>query len=159
MISHVEVYVLCETRSKEFALAFLDFFTPNRESTSEDYPLPQYADAPAHIFTESTDLLAALERDAAQEYSLYWDNNDGDNISQSMLFYTCDGNLIVGISAPEEAAARWLQQMSSFSGGQYGYVSYDAPPPESKSEFMDKCKASLGLRLIEGIVTASSACP
>ena len=146
----VEIYVLCKGRSQVLVLTFLEHFLPNREEVAEDYPYPEYADIPKHVYDDHKEIIGALEKDINKSYSLYWnDTSDGD-IRSAMIFFTEDAGMIAGITVAAGEEGAWLKKLSDCLGGRYGYVGFDAPPPETKAEFIDFCKSTDQTRLIDG---------
>lgn len=151
----VEIYVLCKDRSKALALAFLEQFLPNRKAVAEDYPYPEYADEPKYVYDDYKEIAEVLEQDLNESYSLYWDNTSDGDIRSAMIFYTEDASMIAGITVAVGEEEAWLRKMSNFLRGGYGYIGFDAPPPETKLEFIDLCKGSDQPRIVEGELITS----
>jgi len=146
----VEIYVLCKDRSKALVLAFLEHFLPNREEVAEDYPYPEYADSPKHVYDDCEEILGVLEQDKNESYSLYWDDTSNGEVRSAMVFYTEDASMIAGVTVASGKEEAWLRKLSDCLGGGYGYVGFDAPPPETKAEFIDLCESTDQTRLIGG---------
>lgn len=146
----VEIYVLCRDRSKSLIFEFLNRFLPNRKELSEDYPYPEYADDPIYVFDNSEKIIEKLEQDKYESYSLYWGNTDGGEVNSAMIFFTKDGGMIAGITVADGEEVSWFEKLSRLLGGEYGYVSFDQPPPERTSEFINFCIRTDQKRMISG---------
>ena len=151
-MERIEIYVLSSERTSKLVCRFLELSAPERTEAAEDYPWPQYADDPKHVYDSSNELLRALERDSHEPYSVYW-HVDGDGAVQTaMVFFTTDGCVIVGIAVLANAVAPWFEKMAKAVGGEYGYVDCEAPPPDTRDDFIRLCNASDQTRLIAGEV-------
>lgn len=151
----IEIYVLCKERTKRLVSKFLDELLPSREEMAEDYPYPEYSDEPECVYDASDELVQVLEENKSESYSVYWDNTGDGVVKNAMTFFTEDGCMIVGIAVPGDEVEHWLNELSEIVGGQYGYVGFDAPPPETREEFIQLCKESDQVRLIAGEVVQS----
>ena len=145
-----EVYFLCPVRTKELGLEFLDCFLPVREDCADDYPYPEYTDSAKLVYDSIDELLGVLETDTSAEYSLYWRGGPGSNYAQAMLFFTNDGNLVVGLAVYGEPRERVFTEIAEFTKGAYGYVDFENVPALSKSGFMSRCNRSNGPKAMDG---------
>ncbi|MFS1523877.1 hypothetical protein ACL7TT_07155 [Microbulbifer sp. 2304DJ12-6] len=146
----IEIYILCKNRSKKLVFEFLDKFLPNREASAEEYPYPEYVDQPEHVYSDVAELMAVLDSNEDESYSLYWDSTDNAKVKNAMVFYTVDGGLIVGIAVEDDHREAWLNKLSNLVGGEFGYVSFEMPPPETVQEFIEYSEKSDQVRLISG---------
>jgi hypothetical protein len=146
----IEIYVLCKERTKKLVLEFLESVLPNRKEVAENYPYPEYADEYEHIYEDFETLLEALEINTRETYSLYWDSANHGEVRSAMVFFTEDGYMIAGITVADDTERRknWLNKLSRIVDGEYGYVSFDTPPPLTSREFIDYCEKSDQVRLI-----------
>jgi hypothetical protein len=145
-----EVYVLCSERSARMAKDLLAALAPHRESCSEDFPFLQFADTPEIVLTSAEEAIEWLDESPCAGYSLYWKNTLRTEPWDFMLFYTEDGGLIVGITAYETNTVAWLERLAKLTGGEYGYVTGEDPPPATKVEFIDLCRTSQITRMVRG---------
>ncbi|WHI53283.1 hypothetical protein P3339_11180 [Microbulbifer sp. MLAF003] len=146
----IEIYVLCKERTKKLVLRFLDELLPSREEVAEDYPYPEYSDEPECVYDTSDELLQVLEKDESASYSVYWDGTGNSVVKSAMSFFTEDGCMIAGITVPADGSESWLNKLSELVGGEYGYVGFDSPPPDTREEFIQMCKGSDQIRLVAG---------
>jgi hypothetical protein len=58
--------------------------------------------------------------------------------------------MIAGITVADGEEEKWLKKLSKSLGGEYGYVSFDQPPPETTSQFINVCIGTDQKRLIFG---------
>ncbi|WP_240220540.1 hypothetical protein [Rheinheimera hassiensis] len=148
----IEIYILCKERSKKLVLEFLDKLLPNRDTSAEDYPYPEYDDEPEHVYDDIYDLMVVLDDNKNESYSLYWGATDSAEVKNAMVFYTADGGLIAGIAVEDGDREAWLKRLSKLVGGKFGYVSFDSPPPETTQDFIAYCESSDQIRLVAGNV-------
>lgn len=146
----VEIYMLCKSRSKEFAVAFLENFAPNREPCSDEYPYPEYEEPAKHVYDDVEELLGELENSKGESYSLYWNGIDMPKVKNAMLFYTEDGQMVAGLAVEQNSVEKLFSELALFSDAKYGYVSFDSPPPETKDEFVQYCRNSDQVRMVDG---------
>ncbi len=147
-----EIYVLCKERSKKLVFEFLDRFFPEREASSEDYPYPEYSDDPECVYDDCDELFEVLENNTEESYSVYWDSTNDGEVKNAMVFFTEDGGMIVGIAVECDDCGVWLKKLSEVVEGEYGYVSFDSPPPETRKDFIMYCKNSDQVKLMAGDV-------
>ena len=145
MSGYADIYVIKKTRSKEFALSFLDHFAPQRRESAENYLIPQYSNEPTYEFTNASALMTFLEPSESFSQSIYWSNLDTESPNRHvMLFYTEDGFLIFGISRHYKSAddtrseEECLQLMTEFLETNEGYITYECPPENTHPEFILK---------------------
>lgn len=150
-----EIYILCKERSQVIALQFLERFLPSRKPSALDYLYPQYNDNPEIVYRDCEQLIEKLERELNQPYSLYWDNVNDNPIRNAMLFFTADGNMISGLAVMGGEDKDWLEKISSVVGGNYGYVSFEEPPPDDTQEFIEICQTTVQSRLVNRVIKSS----
>jgi hypothetical protein len=148
----IEVYVLCGDRSLSTARRFLEQFAPKRSSAAADFPFPQYSDHALRTYSDPDELIEILESRAHQPYSFYWNGEGESAVRQVMLFFTEDGGMIAGVSGPIEAVEDALVEISEVVGGRYGYITNEAPPPDTVTGFKAICEQSTLPNIYEGRV-------
>ena len=67
-----------------------------------------------------------------------------------MLIFTEDGGLVAGIATDAEGAVSWLEEIANIVRGRFGYVTFEERPPALLSDFLPRCRTSIGTRLVEG---------
>ncbi len=151
----IEAYILCGERSAAMATKVVQVLMPHNATASADFPLPQFVDDPEETFDSVVDLIARLEQDGKIPYSLYWNNNDDEEPFSCMLHFTRDCGLIAGIAVRDENAEEWMKRLASVTGGKYGYITAEEPPPDTIKSFIDLCRSSHVTRLIDGKLIAA----
>ncbi len=146
----LEIYVLCKERSKGVVIDFLENFLPNRKGITDDYPFPEYSSEPKHVYGQYEELIDVLEKFKDEAYSLYWDSTENGEIKSAMIFFNEDGSLIAGLVVHEHCAEILLTKLSNIVGGEYGFVNFDSPPPATSEEFIEFCRISDQIKLLEG---------
>ncbi|MEM6996617.1 MAG: hypothetical protein AAF721_39300 [Myxococcota bacterium] len=132
-----DVYILCPERTAAAATAFLDAVMPRLEAADVDYPLPQFSDQPAEIINDVHEVLTRLENSPCEPYGLHWTSRGEGEPYNCMLFFTKDRAMIAGVVVRDEAVSDWLVRLASTVGGQHGYVTAEAPPPDTAAEFIE----------------------
>ncbi|BDD08540.1 hypothetical protein FUAX_09720 [Fulvitalea axinellae] len=141
-----DVYVIQKSRSKKLGVDFLNHFLPIREESADEYLIPQYLDDPIHEFDNAEDLMTFLESNPQYAQSIYWRNKDKENLNkQGMIFYTKDGNMILGISRNADMSGNLntenedecLIEMKKYFKTENGYIHYENPPAKSYDEFIE----------------------
>ena len=153
----VEVYVLCESRSKVTAMAFLDAFLPDRKSSSEEFPFPEFSDSPQNVYFSAGEVMSRLEHEPSQSYSLHWGSTGSRKVSQAMIFFTRDGAMIAGLVVSNLEADETLVKIARIVEGQFGFLTTENPPPETCTEFIDLCRESTLTALVDGCLRKGSA--
>jgi hypothetical protein len=149
-MDRLEVYVLCESRSRACAEPFLNAFLPQRSPAAEDYPFPQYTDQPEVVYQTPDEVMQRMETEPDARYSLYWRNQTAEEPEMAMLFYTRDGAMIAGLVVSEPAVGPTLQAMSRQVQGRFGYITLESSPPETRDEFISLCRDSTEINLFAG---------
>lgn len=147
-----EVYVVCAARTVEMATQFLNRFVPNRSQTAQDYVYPELSDNSECIFSSADELIKKLVAEPSESYGIYWDREDDGDPFQAMLFFTADGGLIAGLATKSPNIANVLLSLSEVVGGHFGLAIHEEPPPDLMSEFIQKCRLSTTVRLIDGAI-------
>lgn len=102
--------------------------------------MPQYGKTTAHVFHHSDAIIDYLTVNSNEPYSLYFKNRNESEIHFAMLFFTSDGNLIIGISTPAGNSTQEqnvLKQLLEFAESDAGYITYEEPPPYSADTFRE----------------------
>ena len=149
-LSEVEVYVLCEVRSKDMGTAFLDTFLPHRNSVAAEFPFPEFRDPPQKVYHSAEEIMDRLELEPNQGYSLYWNLDERRPPRQAMLFFTCDGAMIAGLVVPGDEGCNALVEIAKCVRGHYGFLTTENPPPATSVEFMELCRNSTLSALVDG---------
>ena len=134
-----EVYVLCSARSDDVIYAFLDRFASKRTVTTDEYPIPENSDNPIAIIYSEQEIFRKLVKDTNESYAFYWDCIFP--IKMAMLFFTKDGNLIVGLAVYEPHVQSYYQQLLISVEGVCGYIQNaqeESPPPNCKNDFIKR---------------------
>ena len=149
MMDATEVYVLCDSRSANIAMRFLNACLPSRRQLAEEYPFPEFVDDPVQTFQTPEDLMQRLEQDENESYSIYWDAENADGPRQAMLFYTEDGAMIAGVGGPESSLDKTIAFIAEQVRGRFGFVTSGSCPPETVDEFKRICGESTLVNLYE----------
>lgn len=134
---YADIYVIKKTRSKDYALKFLDTFLPKRKESTDDYVIyTSSSDEPKYIFKKVEDLMIYFERNTTIYQSIYWNGTDKNNLNKhAMLFYTIDGYMVFGISRDYNYKEEGLEEMKSFLRSDKGYIITECPPKDNYSDF------------------------
>ena len=146
----LEVYVVSGTRSKATYVAFLDTFLPHRRALAEEFPFPEFTDPPQNVYLDPEELMERLELEPNQSYSLYWQCDESSQGLQAMLIFTCDQAMIAGLVVPTGTEGRILLEIANVVKGQFGLVTTENFPPETSAEFIDLCRTSTLIALVDG---------
>jgi hypothetical protein len=134
-----DVYVLANERTAAAAVSFLDRFLPNRVAAAEDYPVPEYADPPRRVFSDSADVIEWCAARPDRSYAVYWLNAQPDSEPHSAhVFFLSDGGMVLGLSTNRHGAGEpeeLMRQLRSFAGSHVGYCTHEQPPAQSTDEF------------------------
>ena len=152
----IEIYVLCEERQKKVLLKFLEIMLPNRRELADEYCYPEYVEEPEIVFDDYMELIAVLERNQLESYSIYWDNIDSSEVKSAMAFFTEDASLMLGLFVALDSAEKYLSKMSDLVGGKFGLVNSDSPPPSTRNEFIECCRRSNLAKVYEGEFVSAS---
>jgi hypothetical protein len=134
-----DVYVLATERTAAMARSFLDCFLPDRVAAANEYPLPEYADPPERVFTDSADVIEWCASRPAESYAVYWLNaRPASEPHSAHVFFLTDGGMVLGLSTRRDGAGEpeeLLRRLQSFAGSRFGYWTYEHPPVGSTAEF------------------------
>lgn len=138
---YTDIYVLTPKRNKTFIKRFLDHIVPLRDECAESYEVPQYGGKnTAHTFNHTDAIIDYLVVNSNEPYSLYFENRNKSDIHFAMLFFTNDGNLIIGISTPAGNTTQeqdLLKQLLDFAESDDGYITFEEPPPDDADAFRE----------------------
>jgi hypothetical protein len=129
-----DVYVLAPARTADAVDRFLARFAPERQESGSEYAVPQYADAPAHVFQRDGDLVRYCVAHPHEPHGLYWQCLGAADPAHAIAFFTADGALILGLSVMADAE-RWLAELRAFTGSEAGCVLFEVPPPNTATAF------------------------
>ena len=145
-----EAYVLCQNRSTVLGLEFLNTFVPRRTPVADEFPYPELTESPLAIYQTAEDVMRRLELETEENYALYWDGDENQYASQGMLFFTKDGGMIAGLALTGKYYAKTLLDIANVVGGQFGIITSENRPPDTKAEFIDMCRKSTLPSLVDG---------
>ena len=134
-----DIYVLAKSRSSDYIQKFSERWVNELEEAADEYEFPQYSNDPTMVFTNAHALIEKLIHCRQESYSLYWTNPKGVDVSSTMMFFTEDNGLIVGITSKEPNINRlekYLLDIAKSVEGRYGLILTETAPPESATEFM-----------------------
>lgn len=140
-----DIYVFQKSRSKKLGIDFLNHFLPLREESTDEYIIPQFSENPEHEFDNAEDVMTFLESNSEYSQGIYWRNKDEENLNKhGMIFYTSDGNMILGISRNADMSGNLntenedecLKEMKKYFKTENGYIHYENPPADSYDEFV-----------------------
>jgi hypothetical protein len=152
-----ELYALAPDRSAGFVRAFLEHFLPERRAAAEDYPVPQFAAAPARVFATDDEVIRHLELHPTEDYSLYWHHANADG-RIAMAFFTVDGALIIGLVERETEASPRLRELAAFADTTHAMLGGDSDPAHTVPEFIRECALAVTLpRDVGAIVELTDA--
>ena len=129
--------VLVGDRSPGLVTRFLDHFLPRREQSAAEYELPRFSDAPQTVFRHPAELMRYCAGHPHESHAIYWRNTEATNPAQGMVFFTSDGELILGLSSAPALAEQFLADLKAFAGSVTGYIAFESPPPGTAAEFRD----------------------
>ena len=135
MPPYADIYVLTKSRTETVVAAFLERFAPAREEMTDEYLIPQFAEAPRTVFTTSAEVIRYCCSHTSEPQSVYWRLLGDEDPAYAMVFFTSDAQLILGLSVNEEAADRFLAELRSHAGSDIGYITFENPPPGTATEF------------------------
>ena len=135
MPPYADIYVLAPSRTVSAIMAFLDRFAPVREVTASEYEIPQYADSPHTIFRTAHEVVDYCCRHPAETQAIYWRRiGEGDPVF-AMVFFTSDGQLVLGLSIAGDTEQSFLAELRAHAGSEIGYITAESPPPDTAAEF------------------------
>ncbi len=149
----IDLYVLTSERSTAVAKQFINNWLVDFNESASEYEFPQYSVKPTVIFSSVVELIEKLIANPNEPHSIYWSNPKQETLRSGMLFFTNDGAMIAGVTLAEDDVleiAHYLQELGKTVGGQFGYTTFEEPPPETIGEFIDKVKASSPPKLFKG---------
>jgi hypothetical protein len=135
MPPYSDIYVLTQSRTEATISSFLDRFVPVREETADDYCIPQHVKFPHTVFRTAAEVVSYCCSHASVSQSVYWRQVSGDDPAYAMVFFTSEGLLILGLSTDESTAKSYFTELSTHIGSDVGYITVEAPPPDSAAEF------------------------
>jgi len=128
-------YVLVQGRSFDLVMQFLDRFLQQREQAAAEYEVPRFSDTPRFVFRHAVDLMAYCAKYLDEPHAIYFRNTTAGEPAHAMIFYTADGEMILGLSTQVSRAGRFLDELKAFAGSDTGYIDYETPPPDTAAEF------------------------
>lgn len=147
------VYALLSNRDKSTVECVLDHFSPKRIPCTAEYEYPQYSSDPLFVAKSDFAILKALEEQCCEAYSIYWSGGDGcweSSVIQAIAIYTDDGSVIFGLVVPWHLATTALRELQNCFGVQWGVITGDEFPPDSRSSFIWLCEHAKNARVLNG---------
>jgi hypothetical protein len=139
-----DIYVLAKERTQYYIRTFLDNWAMGFEETDAYYSFPEFSDSPETIYDVEA-LIQRLIDNPGESYAIYWiTRNHVAEITTAMLFFTDDGQLIVGVSTRqnhmdpqvlEKNLRSILVRLADDVDGKLGGVFFEERPPSSALEF------------------------
>ncbi len=79
-----------------------------------------------------------METHPNEPHSIYWRSISDSDYRHVTVHYTTDGAMVLGAACPAETDEDELLVvlMKEFDS-QYGYITYETPPPDSAAEFIE----------------------
>ena len=150
----IDIYVLAAERTLEAAKRFMREWAQEFRPAASEYEFPQYADKPVFVYSSPADLIKNLVEAPAEPHGLYWNNPARGFVRTSMLFFTTDGAMIVGLSVEGDQPPlleETLRALALTVSGRVGYCAYETPPPDTVSEFIDYARQATPPKLVNGV--------
>lgn len=135
-----EYYALSTERTRERVFGFLDKYMPQREQVTTEYFIPELSDNPKYEFCSDVELIEYLIENQNEPYGIYWNEKCSDSYNQVMAFFTCDGNVILGLALSGQDDLSTLTKLANEVDAQFACIGSEEPPPESSIEFVEMCK-------------------
>jgi len=151
----IDLYVLAPERSEKVAQRFLETWLTGSVESASDYEFPQYSNEPSARYRSAAALIAKLIEQPHEPHAIYWQNPTDERVANGMLFFTSDGGMIVGLTIrtdDQAEAADFLLRLAATVNGQFGYMAFEQPPPDTIREFMAAVERSPWPRIVNGSV-------
>lgn len=154
----MDLYVLANSRTLEIVENFRGKWLNDFDEATTEYSFPQYSLKPVASYSCAQNLIEKLIDNPMEPSSIYWNNpnfnkNKIENIHSAMLFFTRDNALVVGIAIDIESAGEivnYLDALSKTVNGQYGYIVFEYPPPDTSTEFIEIARNATPPKLVNG---------
>ncbi|MCB0374398.1 MAG: hypothetical protein KDD04_00610 [Sinomicrobium sp.] len=155
----IDLYVLTLERSNEIASEFINTWLANFSELASEYEFPQYSSKPNFIFSSAVELIEQLVANPNEPHAIYWKNPNFWNnpkaeiLKTGMLFFTEDGAMIAGLTlvlTETLEIARYLQELGKTIWGNFGYTTFEEPPPITVKEFIRNVNVASSPKLFEG---------
>jgi hypothetical protein len=134
----IDIYALAPERSQALVHR-LHRFLPHRERAAADYWVKLGNIDPAAVFQTPEDMAQFCEAHPEAESRAYWNSCAAGDPRAAHVFFLDDGRLVLGLSVATEDESewdRWLEQLMSFAGAEYGYWDGECPPKDTVAEFV-----------------------
>jgi hypothetical protein len=139
----MDIYVLANERSATMVERFLARFLPERVRADADYTVCVSGDETVAVFGTPEELTTFCESQPHADGRAYWNGPSKGDPRSAHVFFLPDGGLVLGLSvaATDEAAwNRWLSDLRSFTGSEYGYWTGECPPENTVCEFVARAE-------------------
>lgn len=109
---------------------------------ADEYEIPQYSDSPFIVYKTANEIIEFMEKNIEYRYGLYWRSKKESEPKYAMVFYTTDGEMILGLSVYsfDDMAEHFLKKLKEFSDSKFGYYIAESPPFETAEEFRKSIK-------------------
>ena len=135
-----DIYVLCDSRSHEKIVKFLEKFLPNNIEDADMYYIPYLSENPEISFEKLNEFMQYMENATDKPNAIYWRNSQKEGDPRfAMVFYTDDGKMILGLSLNEsDREEEVLEKIQRFVNSNYGYITFGDIPPTNSDAFIKK---------------------
>ncbi len=133
----IDIYALAPEQSQAAVERFLNRFLPQRERADAEYWVRLGDIHPAAVFDTPEDTARYCEAHREAEARAYWNSRAPGDPRSAHVFFLAAGGLVLGLSVAavdEPAWDRWLEQLMSFAGAEYGYWTGECPPEDTVAE-------------------------
>jgi len=134
---YADIYILIDSREPEFVNKLLAEFLSGRpveRQTEYDVSL-FYNDKPEETFYSAQEVMRFMEQNPHHVYSIYWHSDSSSK--KAGVWYTDDGAMILGIACEAETEEdQLLLDLKKYFSADYGYITYEQPPPHNREEFI-----------------------
>jgi hypothetical protein len=134
-----DVYALASGRTRDTVERFTHEWLRGFRPAADDYELPRYATDPIAVYDSAEELIDVLLERPAEPHGIYWENTGEGSVATAMLFFTTDGQIIVGltVSGDQNTALQYLDRLAKTVDARLGYITGEEPPPDTAAEFAD----------------------
>lgn len=145
MPQYIDSYYLVDSRESNIIYNFIEKFCKKIVETTDDYPLPQFAETHEMVYHSVKELISYLESNPTIDYVIYWRNEDKKSqVEQFTLQYTNDGKMILGVSIAgrepsSKKSVQLFKNIKNYLNSQEACICVEEPPPINSIEFIDFC--------------------
>jgi hypothetical protein len=136
----MDIYVLAHERSSVEVERFLTHYLPDRERSDLDYWVTLDGTHPAAVLDSPEDMARFCEANPEAESRAYWTSHANGDVHSAHVFFLQGGGLVLGLSVvtqDQKSRESWLTDLLTFTRSEYGYWTFECPPENSVSEFIE----------------------